>query len=94
MIGGIFSLPLLGLQETLSFKTFISNFPIEPEIWVNRIRDNESQLYFKIKMTWLLVLSGSKGFVIPKIILTAIMYCMFRPQLSKIFTNENQIFFV
>ena len=50
--------------------------------------------YFKIKMTWLLVLSGSKGFVIPKIILGAFMYCMFRPQFSKIFTDENQIFFV
>ena len=29
MIGGIFGLTLLGLQETLSFKTFSSNFPIE-----------------------------------------------------------------
>jgi hypothetical protein len=29
MIGGIFILPLLGLQETLSFKTFSSSFPIE-----------------------------------------------------------------
>jgi hypothetical protein len=41
-------------------------------------------------MTWLLVLSGSKGFAMPKIISGALMYCMFRPQLSKIFTNENQ----
>jgi hypothetical protein len=29
MIGGIFILLLLGLQETLSFQTFSSGFPIE-----------------------------------------------------------------
>jgi hypothetical protein len=45
-------------------------------------------------MTWLLVLSGSKEFAIPKIILGTFMYCMFRPQFSKIFTNENHFFCV
>ena len=32
MIGGIFILPLLGLQETLGFNTFSSNFPIELQL--------------------------------------------------------------
>ena len=45
-------------------------------------------------MTWLLVLSGSKGFAMPKIILGAFTYYMLRPQFSKIFTNENQTFCV
>ena len=39
------------------------------------------------------VLSGSKGFVIPNIILGAFIYCILRPQFSKTFTNENQFFF-
>jgi hypothetical protein len=41
-------------------------------------------------MTWLLVLSGSKGFAMPKIIVGAFIYCMLRPQFSEIITNENQ----
>ena len=34
MIGVIFILPLLRLQETLNFKTFSSNFPIELQLQV------------------------------------------------------------
>ena len=41
-------------------------------------------------MTWLLVLSGSKGFTLPNIILGENIYCMLRPQFSKTFTNKNQ----
>ena len=41
-------------------------------------------------MTWWLVLSGSKGFNLPNIILGAYIYCMLRPPFSKTFTNENQ----
>jgi hypothetical protein len=36
------------------------------------------------------VLSGSKGFAMPKIIVGAFIYCMLRPQFSEIITNENQ----
>jgi hypothetical protein len=43
-------------------------------------------------MTWFFVLFGSKGFIIPNIILGAFIYCILRPQFSKIFTNENQKF--
>jgi hypothetical protein len=43
-------------------------------------------------MTWLLVLSGSNGCAMPNIILGAFIYCMLRPQFSKIFTNENHFF--
>ena len=35
------------------------------------------------------MLSGPKGFSMSKIILGAFIYCMLRPQFSKIFTNEN-----
>ena len=45
-------------------------------------------------MTWSLVLSGSEESEMPKITLSAFIYCMFRQQRSKIFTNENQNVFV
>jgi hypothetical protein len=48
--------------------------------------------YFKIKMTWLIVLSWSKGFIIPNIILGAYKYCKLTAQFSKTFTNENQTY--
>ena len=41
-------------------------------------------------MTWLIVLSWSKGFIIPNIILGAYKYCKLTAQFSKTFTNENQ----
>ena len=41
-------------------------------------------------MNWLIGLFGSKGFVIPNIILGAFIYCMLRPQISETFTTENQ----
>jgi hypothetical protein len=43
-------------------------------------------------MTWLLVLSGSREFILPNIILGAFIHCMLRPQFSKTFTNENLMF--
>jgi hypothetical protein len=36
-------------------------------------------------MTWLLVLSGFKGFIIPNIILGAFIYCMLRPEFVQLF---------
>ena len=35
------------------------------------------------------MLSGSKGFAIPSIILGTCICCMLKPQFSKTFTNEN-----
>jgi hypothetical protein len=43
-------------------------------------------------MTWSLVLTGSKDFIIPNIIWGAFIYCMLRPQFAITFTNENQLF--
>jgi len=41
-------------------------------------------------MTWLIVLSGSKGFIIPNIILGAFIYCKLRQQFSETWINENK----
>ena len=40
-------------------------------------------------MTGFFVLSGSKGSIIPNIILGAVIYCILRPQFLKTFTNGN-----
>jgi hypothetical protein len=45
-------------------------------------------------MTWLLVLSGYKGFAMPNIKLDAFIYCILRPQFSRIYTDENHLFAV
>jgi hypothetical protein len=52
-------------------------------------------LFFENKqITKLSGSNGSIGFAMPNIILGAFIYCMLRPQFSKIFTNENQLFYV
>jgi len=40
-------------------------------------------------MTWLIGLSGFKGYAVPNVILDSFTYYLLRPQLSKTFTNEN-----